>query len=122
MKLAIAYSTKDRRDLWAQSLPVLALKPGYDFHIIDGSESTWRPKLAPALKWYTFHPNIRGGADAGIAASLSILLNHEAQYTHVGLLENDFLLDADWFEPTIELFEKGKRMDLKSAQYPRILC
>ena len=108
MKLAIAYSTKDRRDLWAQSLPVLALKPGYDFHIIDGSESTWRPKLAPALKWYTFHPNIRGGADAGIAASLSILLNHEAQYTHVGIVEQDVILDPDWFEPTIELFEKGK--------------
>jgi hypothetical protein len=36
------------------------------------------------------------------------MLRSGANYTHIGLLENDVLLDEDWFEPTMELFEKGK--------------
>lgn len=108
MKLAISYTTKNRNDLWAESLPRLALKPGYDLHIVDGSEDVWRPNIAPSLKWYTFHSNIRGGADASLAYCLSMMLNHEANYTHVGIVEQDVLLDEDWLLPTLELFEKGK--------------
>jgi len=51
---------------------------------------------------------VTGGADAAIAWKLSTLLASPENYTHIGLLENDVLLDEDWFEPTTALFEKGK--------------
>ena len=54
-----------------------------------------------------------GGADAGIAWKLSYILNHgppqHPPYTHIMLLENDVLLDEDWYEPTINLFREGLR-------------
>lgn len=84
------------------------MNPAYDLHIVDGSDSVWRPGTHTNLKWYTFHPNIRGGADASLAYCLSMMLNHEANYTHVGITEMDVLLDEGWFESTMELFGKGE--------------
>ena len=49
------------------------------------------------------------GADAAIVWKLSTLLNAPERYTHIGLLENDVLLDPDWLEPTMALFELGAR-------------
>ena len=52
---------------------------------------------------------ILGGPDAAIVWKLSTMLNASQHYTHIGLLENDVLLDEDWFTPTMALFEKGKQ-------------
>lgn len=112
MRVAICYSTKNRRELRAQSLPRLTFNPAYDLHIVDGSDDVWRPAGAP-VKYYSFWANVRGGADPAIAFMLSMALNHEANYDYIGLVEQDVLLDKDWYEPTMALFEKGKQDGLE---------
>jgi hypothetical protein len=107
MKLAISYTTMYDKEMIRQSLPRVTMNPAYDLHIVDGSVDVWRP-ASNGLKYYEFHPGVRGGADAALAFCLSMMLNHEANYTHVGIVEMDVLLDEDWFEPTMALFEKGR--------------
>jgi hypothetical protein len=109
MKVAISYTTKNRPELRCETLPRVTMNPAYDLHIVDGSDDVWRPISKGGLKYYTFHPNVLGGADAAIAFSLSMMLRHEANYTHVGLVEQDVLLDEGWFVETMDLFEKGKQ-------------
>ena len=108
MKLALAYSTKDQVALTEQTFPVL--QGDFDVHWGDGSRTDGGRLLFKQLlrKRDTFYPDIAGGADAAIAWKLSTLLEDDANYTHIGLMENDVLLDEDWFEPTMALFEKGK--------------
>ncbi len=112
MRLAIGYSSKNQVELTSQTLPRLLEFIPRDIcqvHWIDGSDD-----LA-ALRYFNLnaygcetHGNVKGGADAAIVWKLSKLLADE-NYTHIGLMENDVLLDKDWYEPTMELFEKGKR-------------
>lgn len=106
MKLAIAYSTKDQTELTVGTLPLIENCSG-DIYWCDGSrteEGIRLPKLAGYMPSRVF-----GGADAAIAWKLSTLLASPQGYTHIMLLENDVLLDPDWYEPTISLFEKGKQ-------------
>jgi hypothetical protein len=99
------------------------MNPAYELHIVDGSDNVWRPSTHTSLKWYTFHSNVRGGADASLAFCLSMMLNHEANYTHVGIVEMDVLLDEGWFEETMKLFERGKQDGLVvGAVSPRSYC
>jgi hypothetical protein len=113
MKLAIGYSTKDQVEITEQTLPRIMSHAGtsWDLDIFwcDGSQ-TIDGKAFPEVyvERLNFFPGVGGGADAAIAWKLSTMLNAPQQYTHIGLLENDVLLDEDWFEPTMELFEKGK--------------
>ena len=107
MKVAISYTTKNRPELRQETLPRVVMNPAYDLHIVDGSDDVWRPASRGGLKYYTFHPNIRGGADASLAFCLSMMLNHEEKYTHVGIVEMDVLLADDWFEETMSLFDRG---------------
>jgi len=115
MKLAIGYSTKDQVEITEQTLPRILL-PGVDVYWGDGSTTgAGRQFLSNYLDidGLLRFQNIRGGADAAIAWKLSKLLNASQNYTHIGLLENDVLLDEDWFEPTMQLFEKGKQDGLE---------
>jgi hypothetical protein len=107
MKLAIGYSTKDQVELTEQTFPVLR----------DGQHALFwcdASRDAHALRYFDKYKNlseyatIRGGADSAIAWKLSTLLASPANFTHIGLMENDVLLDPDWLAPTLELFEKGK--------------
>ena len=56
----------------------------------------------------TRYANVTGGADAAIVFSLSKMLADPENFTHVGLCENDVLLDFGWFESTMALFEQGR--------------
>jgi len=122
MKLAIAYSTRDQVDLTEQTLPMLA-KGSFALFWADGSVTEAGRRL------FEDHPagarnygcaRVIGGADAAIAWKLSRMLNDPADYTHAGLAESDVLLDPDWFEPTMALFEKGKADGLEvGAVSPR---
>lgn len=126
-KVAIAFSTKDRVELSKRSFARLVgldavhshtVKPlPYDIFWVDGSSSEEGQQLPlemaphfPNADVSPFHirGNVRGGADAAIVYSLTTMLNHPAQYTHVGLVENDVLLHKDWFGPTMALFERGE--------------
>jgi hypothetical protein len=94
----------------------------YDFHWIDGSSDADAVRFlnARGAQASAVHRNIHGGADAVLVYKLTLLLQHPKKYTHIGLLENDVMLDPDWFEPTMELFEKGKRDGLEvGAVSPR---
>jgi len=108
MRLAIAFSSKDQVDLTKQTFDRLC-DPSKDFDIYwaDGSRTDEGLKYFANYRAAAFHSDrVVGGADACLAWKLSEMLKHP--YTHVGLLENDCLLDEDWFEATLALFEKGK--------------
>jgi hypothetical protein len=112
MKLAIGYSTKDQVELTRQTFPRLMDTAGDCASLwwCDGSNTYegkeyWAKHSEHCVEAPVY---VRGGADAAIAWKLSAMLRSGANYTHIGLLENDVLLDEDWFEPTMELFEKGK--------------
>lgn len=109
MKLAIAYSTKDRVELTKQSIEPLFGTGAY-IYWCDGSATP------EGVEYFERHKGVikqktrvTGGADAAIAFGLSALLNAPENYTHIGLVENDVLLDDDWLEPTLDLFHRGER-------------
>lgn len=108
MKVAIAYLTKDRVELTKQTFPRLANIHAGIFWV-DGSSSIEGEEACNewAELGFDFCSDVRGGADAAIVFALTTMLNHPANYTHVGLCENDVLLAPDWFERTIALFERG---------------
>jgi len=108
MRLAIAYSTKDQVDLTKQSL--LRLGSGFELYWCDGSATEEGKAYFEKIHGAAGHSaSIYGGADSAIVWKLSTLLNAPENYTHIGLLENDVLLDPDWLEPTMALFELGAR-------------
>ena len=112
MKLAIAYSTKDEVENTRQTWPRLV----YSVPLLAGTHVFWADasETAEALEFYRsaevtqLTERVTGGADAAIAWKLTKALA-DSSCTHIMLLENDVLLDEDWYEPTMELFEKGKR-------------
>jgi hypothetical protein len=122
MKLVIAYSSKDEVENTRQTLPRIKLPDHGELIWCDGS-ATAEGRLVP--KQFSHFANIvTGGADVAIAWKLSkALSNKPSQYTpysHIMLIENDVLLDEDWFEPTMALFEKGRADGLEvGAVSPR---
>lgn len=105
-KTAIAFSTKDRAHLSRQSVIPLLQPDKFDLWWIDGSLTLEGQEL-PEEYNHGMHlvQGVRGGADAAIVYSLTEML--KAGYEVIGLCENDVLLHADWFGPTIRLFERG---------------
>jgi hypothetical protein len=121
MKLAIAYSTKDQVELTEQTLPILA-DNSHALYWCDGSRSEEGQDYfrRNAGRCNGANGVLYGGADAAIAWKLSTMLGSSNDYTHIGLIENDVLLDGDWLEPTMELFEKGLKDGLEvGAVSPR---
>lgn len=103
MKLGLALLTKDHPELTRRSIEPL-LQPGkFDLWNIDGSD---KPLVFGGV--CAIH-GVRGGPDAAIVCALTHLLEFEHGYTHVGLCEQDVLLDKDWFAPTMELFKQGEQ-------------
>lgn len=114
-RIAIAFSSKDRVDKTRQTLPRLLAVPEIDVHWVDGSateaghcffgEWTKQQNLF-------FHSHVEGGSCRAIVYALTELLS-DPDYDYIGLCENDILLDEDWFEPTMALFDKGADEGLK---------
>lgn len=109
MKLALGYSTKDQVELTKQTIEPLLQPDKFDLYWCDGSNTDEGRVLPRRYSNVDVSYNVRGGADAAIAWKLSQLLAASQNYTHIGLIENDVLLDSDWLAPTLALFEKGKR-------------
>ena len=105
MKLALAYSTKDQVELTRQTAPRLVHKwpKDYAFYWIDGSSTEEGQRLHQRYNFQCYRGGVIGGADAAIAYKLSLLLSEKENYTHIGIIENDVLLDEDWFVPTMSL-------------------
>lgn len=107
-RTAIAFSTKDRVELSKQSFVPLDPRK-HDVFVVDGSKTEEGIRYAENLMAYADidgYLNVTGGADAAIAFNLSTLLRHPNKYDYVGLVENDVLLDPDWFERSMELFAR----------------
>lgn len=113
MKLALAYSTKDRVELTRRTHPrVIGAK--YDLFWCDGSKDESALdffRSAPTVGNVKRFDGVRGGADAAIVFALSEMLKHPG-YTHVGLLENDVLLPENWYQQVKDLFDAGEREGL----------
>ena len=104
-KVAFCLTTKDRVHLTRQTLPpILAEAEHFDVFWVDGSVSEegalFAKAGAPGIAGV--HMGVTGGADVAIVYSLSIMI--ELGYEYVGLIENDVLLEANWFERIFELF------------------
>lgn len=125
-KIAIAFSTKDRVELSKQSVEPLLQPNKFDLFWSDGSTSLEAENLGAQYEKKAWFQNVRGGADAAIAFNLTTMLGKthctkndcegitiKPVYDYVGLVENDVLLDPGWFEPAMELFEKGKQDGLE---------
>lgn len=117
MKLALAFSTKDRVELteqtWARLREAKGSGSSYDLFWIDGSRTE---AGLDAFETYAYQAdfiqqNVRGGADAAIVFALTQMLKDES-YTHVAILENDVLLEPGWYDRTMALFERGEREGL----------
>jgi len=118
-KLVVMYSTRDRMDLASQTFPPVSDAP---VDVIWADAST----KAEDLSYFMNHAcrtvkqaTAFGGADVAIAWKLSEAIRH-SEYTHIMILEDDVLLDQDWYEPTMALFDKGERDGLEvGAVSPR---
>src|SRR6266705_883147 len=106
MKLAIGYSTKDQVELTKQTIePLLSTDLAVYWADASVSEEGIRfPKSCGITAERGFV-----GAEAAIAWKVSKVLAASENYTHIGLIENDVLLEANWLEPTLALFEKGEK-------------
>jgi hypothetical protein len=109
LKLAIAYSTKDQVELSKQTFPVLRDGQHALFWCDGSTTDEGRAFVSANARYVSYYDvDVTGGADAAIAWKLTKMLEAKQNFTHIGLLENDVLLDPDWLAPTLELFEKGK--------------
>jgi hypothetical protein len=109
--IAFAYSSKERTDFSQKSIVPLLAEGDYDVYWIDGSTSEegkslpFRYESSPVL--CEIHTGVRGGADAAIVYSLSLLL--DKGYDYIGLLENDVMLEPGWWPRIFDLFEEGTK-------------
>lgn len=114
-KIAIAFLTRDRCELSKRTIEPLLQPDKFHLFFIDGSDTQSGRDFVEhwCRKGVTCRTNVRGGADPAIAYALTEMLKHD--YTHVGLCENDVLLHADWFGPTMALFERASADGLSAG-------
>jgi hypothetical protein len=119
MNIAIAFSTKDRPEQAMRVAERLwnSAAGNYDLMWQDGSDTQagkdlpykfmlGQPGETRGAGW-EFVKDVRGGPDRAFVHAITALLNHPSQYTHVGLCEDDVLLEPGWFGPTMALFDRG---------------
>lgn len=118
VRVAIAYTTKNRTDYTKQTLPRILdeAEGNFDLYWLDGSTTKeslqfphefayqWREEHGGKYPLKEFHTGIGGGAAAAIQQAFLYLMGKDVDY--IGLIENDVLLEPGWFEKTMELFSK----------------
>jgi hypothetical protein len=130
-RVAIAFSTKDRVELTKRSIEPLLQPSKFETHWIDGSKTAQGIDLPREYcgDYHMVHHGVRGGSGPAIVYALTTMLNvmdsspletalytlpmSRGKYDYIGLVENDVLLDKDWFDDTMALFERGKQDGLK---------
>jgi hypothetical protein len=117
MKLALSLLTCDKPELVAQSCkPLIEAATANRLHlfVVDGSTNPNNEKLIWEMTWPAghMHANIRGGAGAAIVYALTMMLQHEENYSHVALCESDVLLHSGWLD-CLDLFERGRAEGLE---------
>ena len=120
-RVAIAFNTCDRVDLTKRSIEPLCQLDFFKLWWVDGSRTAEGHALVTNMVDRTHAMNcrdVRGGSGPAIVYSLTKMLAHvdsngKPAYDYIGLVENDVLLDADWFNPTMQLFERGREDGLE---------
>ena len=102
---AFAYSTKDRTDLTLETLPLVDSDNRFDLLWFDGSTTSDGKKLPGQYEFQNcslreIHYDVTGGPDVAILTALHRMV--DAGYDYCGLIENDILLENDWFETTLK--------------------
>lgn len=107
-KVAICFNTKDRTEQVKRVVEPLLQPEKFDLWWQDGSvtpsgqELPWKyPEVKRVMT------NARGGPDYAAVRAFADMLDAPANYTHVGIIEDDVLLHPDWFGPTMALFGRG---------------
>jgi len=106
-RVGFALSSKDRVDFTRLTLEALDQDCGYDLIWNDGSDE---PEARALPKNFSFRKarlvevnyDVRGGPDRSIRFALERLL--KLGYEYVGLIENDIVMQAGWFEQLMNLF------------------
>lgn len=109
MKVAIAFTSKDRTELSKRSIEPL-INSGADVWWFDGSNTSQGENLLadyPATKKFA---NVKGGPEIANIMALTLML--EAGYDYLGICESDVLLPDNWLEPTLNLFNIGDDVGL----------
>lgn len=118
MKTAIAFTTKNRTEYTAQTLPRILdeAEGNFDLYWLDGSTTPegknfpyefaaqWRADHDGKYPLKEFHAGVGGGAAAAIQQAFLYLMGKE-DVDYVGLIENDVLLEPGWFAKTMALFD-----------------
>jgi hypothetical protein len=108
--VAFAFSSKERIDYSKQTIAPILAETGFDVYWVDGSTSDEARALPLEYKTDSklceIHFGVRGGADAAIVYSLSLLL--DKGYEYIGLVENDVRLHEGWWPRIFKLFDQGK--------------
>lgn len=113
-KVALAFLTKDRTELSKRTIEPLLQPDKFDTWWFDGSATKEGTILPSNYQVKKTHFNVRGGPDAAVVYALSTLLDYldpsldGNRYDYIGIVENDVLLDPNWFTPTFELFNRGR--------------
>lgn len=106
-RVAIAFSSKDRVELTRRTIQPLLQPDKFDLHWCDGSKTEeGREFFNRSDHTAFFHSEVIGGSCRYIVYALTQMLQHD-KHEFVGLVENDVLLDSDWFDATMSLFEHG---------------
>jgi len=113
-RVAIAFLTCDRVELTKRSIEPLLQPNKFDLHWVDGSKTGEGIDLPREYSQHKFstHYGVVGGSGVAIVYALTTLLKkglgEGTAYDYIGLVENDVLLDPDFFEPMMALFEQGR--------------
>lgn len=130
-KVGIAFSTKDRTEFTAQTLPRILdeAEGNFDFFWLDGSATREGQNFINEFifKWRNEHngknpitrvfTNVTGGSANAIITGWQLLYNggfnlgnsQDEHYDYIGIIENDVLLTPGWFKRCMELFGMGER-------------
>src|SRR5580658_8454148 len=115
-RVAIAFNTCDRVELTNSSIEPLLQSGKFDLHWCDGSKTEeGQTQLDSYYRNNSFHfyKGIHGGSGPAIVFALTKMLDNFREYEIVGLVENDVLLDQNFFDDMMALFERGKQDGLE---------
>lgn len=104
MKIAIAFTSKDKTELSKRSIEPL-INSAVDVWWFDGSDTEQGKNLLADYPVHKKFANVNGGPEIANIMALTLML--EAGYDYLGICESDVLLPDNWLEPTMELFDRG---------------
>jgi hypothetical protein len=113
--VAFVYSSKDRLELTQQTIAAVDACSGFDVLWLDGSKDPAARDFVHAYQPKNMHfadrqLDVGGGPDAVIIKGLTTLMREG--YQLCGLLENDILLEPEWFPALLRMFSRGKALGM----------